>query len=83
MFCSSGVAETIFLSSGTDELCNRIKLFLQEKQDGNFSDMINEGIAAIVDYLLEYKCLSKKQHKQLLTICNLLHTSKKYVKLLI
>ena len=35
--------------------------------------MINEEIDAIVDKLLEYKCISKKQRKQLFFICNLLH----------
>ena len=69
---ASGVS-TIFLSSDPDELCDRIKLLLQEKQAGNNSDIFNQEIVAIVDKLLEYKCISKKQHKQLLTKCNLLH----------
>ena len=73
MISASGVSKTIFLSSDPDELCNRLKLLLQEKHAGKNSDIINEEIVAIVDKLLEDKCLSKKQHKQLLIKCNLLH----------
>ena len=68
---ASGVT-TIFLSENADELCNRLKLLLQEKHAGNNSDIINDEIVAIVDKLLEYKCISKKQHKQILYNCNLL-----------
>ena len=66
MVSASGVSKTIFLSSDPDELCNRLKLLLQEKHAGNNSDIINDEIVAIVDKLLEYKCISKKQHKQIL-----------------
>ena len=69
---ASGVSKTIILSSDPDELCNRLKLLLQEKQAGNNSDIINQEIVAIVDKLLEYKCISKKQHKQILIKCNLI-----------
>ena len=69
---ASGVSKTIFLSSDPDELCNRLKLLLQERHGGNNSNIINEEIIAIVDKLLEYKCISKKQHKQILIKCNLL-----------
>ena len=72
MVSASGVSKTIFLSSDPDELCDRLKLFLQEKNAGNNSDIINEEIVAIVDKLLEYKCITKKQHKQILYKCNLL-----------
>ena len=67
------LSKTIFLSSDPDELCNRLKLLLQKKHAGNNSDMINDEIVAIVDKLLEYKCISKKQHKQILIKCNLLN----------
>ena len=70
---ASGVSKTIFLSSDPDELCERLKLLLQEKHAGNNSDIINDEIVAIIDKLLEYKCISKKQHKQILIKCNLLH----------
>ena len=69
---ASGVSKTLFLSSDPNELCDRLKLLLQEKHAGNNSNIINEEIVAIVDKLFEYKCLSKKQHKQLLIKCNLL-----------
>ena len=73
MVSASGVSKTIFLSSDPDELFNRIKLLLQEKQAGNNSYIINQEIVSIVDKFLEYKCLSKKQHKQNLLICILLN----------
>ena len=72
MVSASGVSITIFLSSDPDELCNRIKLLLQEKQAGNNSDKNNQENVAIVDKLIEYKCISMKQHKQILLKCNLL-----------
>ena len=72
MVSASGVSKTIFLSSDPDELCDRLKLLLQKKNAGNNSDIINEEIVAIVDILLEYKCISQKQHTQILIKCNLL-----------
>ena len=35
--------------------------------------MFNDEIVAIVDKLLEYKCISKKQHKQILIKGNLMN----------
>ena len=67
-----GVSKTIFLSFDANELCDRIKLLLQEKQAGNNSDIINDEIVAINDKLLKYKCISKKQHKQILIKCKTL-----------
>ena len=72
MVSASGVSKTIFLSSDLDELCNRLKLLLQEILAANNSDIIREEIFAIVDKLLEYKSISKKQHQQILIKCNLL-----------
>ena len=69
---ASGVSKTIFLSSDLNQLCDRLKLLLQEKQAGNTSDVINQKIVVIFDELLEYKCITKKQHKQFLIKCNLL-----------
>ena len=57
---ASGVSKTNFLSSDPDELFHRLKLLLQEKHAGNNSNLINDEIVAIVDKLLEYKCISKK-----------------------
>ena len=78
MISASGVSRTIFLSSDPDELCNRLTLLLQEKHAGNNSDLINDEIVAIVDKILEYKCISKKQHKQILLKCNLLNKQNYY-----
>ena len=72
MVSASGVSKIIFLSSDSNELYDRLKLILQEKYAGNNSDIINDEIIAIIDKLLEYKCISKKQHKQILFKCNLL-----------
>ena len=69
---ASGIP-TKFSPSNHDEFCNRWKLLLQEKQAGNNSDLINKEINAIIDKLLEYECVSKKQHEQFLFECNLLH----------
>ena len=73
MVSASSISKTIFLSSGPNELCERLKLLLQEKHAGNNSNIINDEITAIIDKLLEYKCISKKQHKQILLKCNLLN----------
>ena len=69
---ASGVSKIIFLSSDPNELCDRLKILLQEKHAGNNSNITNEEIVAIIDKLLEYKCIFKKQHKQILIKCNLL-----------
>ena len=69
---ASGFSKTIILSSDPNELCDRLKLLLQEQHAGNNSNIINEEIIAIIDKLLEYKCISQKQHKQTLIKCNLL-----------
>ena len=69
---ASGISKTIFLSSDPDELCERLKLLLQEKNGGNNSEIINEEIVVIVDKLLEYRCITKKQHKQILIKYNLI-----------
>ena len=50
---ASGTSNIIILSSDPDELCNRLRLLLQEIQAGNNSDIINKEIIAIVDKLLE------------------------------
>ena len=72
MVSASGVSKTIFLSSDPDELRARLKLLLHEIHAGKNSDIINQETVAIVDKLLEYKCITKKQHKQILYKCNLL-----------
>ena len=69
---ASGVSKTIFLSSDPIDLFDRLNLLLQEKQAGNNSDIFNDEIVVIIDKLLEYKCITKKQHKQIFIKCNLL-----------
>ena len=69
---ASGISRTIILSSDPNELCDRLKLLLEEKHASNNFNIINEKIVAIIDKLLDYKCISKKQHKQILIKCNLL-----------
>ena len=65
---ASGVS-TVFLPENPNELCDRIKLLLQEKQAGNNSYLIDIEIVAIVGELTEYKCISTKQHKILRFKC--------------
>ena len=72
MVSASAVSKTNFLSTDPDELCDRLKLLLQQKHAGNNSDIIIQEIVAIADELLEYTCISKKQHKQILIKCILL-----------
>ena len=61
---ASGIS-TKFIPFDPNEICGGLKLLLQKKQAGNNSDIINEEIIATVDKLLEYKCISKKRHKQI------------------
>ena len=44
MVSAAGVSKTIFLSSDPNELCDRLKLILQEKHAGNNFDIINDEI---------------------------------------
>ena len=69
---ASGLS-TILLSSDPNDFCHRLKLLSQEKEAGKHSDIVNQEIVAIVDKLLEYKYISKKQHNQILFKWNLLH----------
>ena len=72
---ASGIS-TIVLSSDPNKLCDRLRFLLQEKQAGSNSNLINQEIVAIVDKLLKYKCISQKQHKQLLIEGTPLHNQK-------
>ena len=66
-------SNTIFLPLDLNELCDRLKSFLQGKQSGSNSAKINEKIIVILDEFLEYNCKSRKQNKQSLYKCSLLH----------
>ena len=72
----SGIS-TIFLPGNPNELCNTLNLLLQEKQVGNNSNIINDEAVAIYDKLLEYKCITTKQHKQIVIKGDMLPTKKK------
>ena len=72
MLSASGVSKTKILSSNLKELCDRSELLLQKKHAGINSNTFNEEIIAIVDKLLEYKRISKKEHQQILKNCNLI-----------
>ena len=73
---ASGVS-TIILTSDPDELCERSEKSLEEEQAGNISYIYFEENGGIVDKLLEYKCIIRKQHKQNPSKCYLLRTRKK------
>ena len=60
---------TKFITENLNELRNRLKVPLLQKQAGKSSNRFNEVLFAILDKLLEYKCLSTKQHKFLLLKC--------------
>ena len=60
---------TIFFPETSNELCIRLNLLLQGKQAGYIPNIIDEEIAGIADKLLQYKCISTKQHKILLFKC--------------
>ena len=51
-------SNTRWLSSPTDELCDRLSLLLQEKQAGNNPNVTQEEVVATADKLLEYKFIS-------------------------
>ena len=72
MVSAPGVSNTIILPSDPDKSYNRLTLLLQEKHAGINSNLINEEFIALVEKLLEYKCISKKQLRQKLFKCNLL-----------
>ena len=62
---ASGIL-TIFLAENPNELCDMVKLLLQEKQAGNNFDIFVEEIISIADKLLEYQFIYTIQHKLLL-----------------
>ena len=64
----SGISTKI-LSENPNELCDKLKLLLQEKQAGNNSNVIDEEINAIAANVIEYNRIYKKQHKFLLLKC--------------
>ena len=55
---ASGVSKTIFFSSVPNELCDRLKLLLQEKQAGKKPGLYDGEIVAIADKFLKYKSIT-------------------------
>ena len=55
--------KTNFLSENPDELCDKLKLLLQEKQTRINSNIIIQEMVAINVEILAYKCITSTQHK--------------------
>ena len=62
-------SKTIRQSSDSNELCDRLKFLLQEKQAKKFSIILNEENDALANKKLEYKRVTEKQHRFLLVKC--------------
>ena len=60
----SSELRTIFLSENINELSDRFKLILQEKQAGKYSNVNDEEKVALNIRLLQYKGLTPTQHKK-------------------
>ena len=73
---ASGISTRV-LSSDPNELSERIKLLVREKQAGNNFEIIKEETVVIVDKILEYKSLVEKQPKSKFWL-NAIHYMKKY-----
>ena len=70
---TSGNSNLIFLSSDPKELCDKLKILIQEGKAGNKSDVIIQENFAKVDKSIENKCICKEQRQHFLIKCNLLH----------
>ena len=57
--------KTNFFSENPNEVCDRTKLLLQEKRAGNKTNIINEEIFALVDEILENKCITSTQRTKI------------------
>ena len=60
---------TNFSPENSWSFCDTLKILVQVKQAGNNSNTIDREKVAISDKLLEYICISTKQHKNLLPTC--------------
>ena len=60
---ASGIS-TKFLSTDPVELCDKLRLLLQNKQAGNNSNIFNEEIVAKLDKFLEYKSITPSVHEK-------------------
>ena len=55
---------TISLSESLNELCDKSKLLLPEKQAGNISKINSEETVAIIDKINAYQWITPTQHKK-------------------
>ena len=62
----SNEVEYIFLPSDPNELCDRLKILLQEKTGGNNNPQIDQEIMAISDKFLEYKIIEIEEHENMI-----------------
>ena len=69
-FIASVITKTRWLSSVPKELCDNLNFLLQKIDPPNISNECNGKILDIVDKLLDYKCLSEKQHRFLKNNCS-------------
>ena len=60
---------TVISPKNLDQLYDRKFILLQEKQAGKISEINKEETDAIVEKLLEHKCISTKQDQFLLPKC--------------
>ena len=68
---ASGIC-TIFLPSDPNEFCKRLRSIIQEKQNESDKIQFDGELFAIVDKLLEDKCITPFQHKKIFKKINLL-----------
>ena len=73
-----GITETRGLPSAHNELCDRLKVFLQENEAGTICN--NEKTTALADKLLEYKCRYIKQYSTLFEYFLSIKTGFYYIK---
>ena len=65
---ASGIS-TVFSPSDPNELCDKLRILLQEKKTGKISDRNTDEIVALVDKVLKNKFISRKQHNFPLNKC--------------
>ena len=68
----ASVFSTLVLSSDPNDLCDGLNLLPQETQAGNNYILTDRQFVALVDKSLEFKFISKKQHKQIFINCDLI-----------
>ena len=58
--------KTTFVSESPIDLCDRIFSIIQEKQAGIATNRFDNEIAGLIDEILQYKCITSSQHKQII-----------------